>query len=95
MLTVPTMPVTAPLPSILPPSPPLPKVAPPGPYNSPVNTVSTPGVVPRHLLSILELQQVHHRHALTQQQANFMMLLQQQQQAESNEAFKSVFQSLI
>ena len=44
-----------------------------------------------YLQSLLELQQMHHRHAMAQQQAQFMTILQQQQHAESESSFRNAF----
>lgn len=44
--------------------------------------------------SLLELQQMHHRQALAQQQLNFMLVLQQQLQAESDNAFRNLMQNM-
>lgn len=45
----------------------------------------------QYLQSLLELQQMHHRHAMAQQQAQFMTILQQQQHAESESSFRNAF----
>lgn len=44
--------------------------------------------------SLLDLQQMHHRQALAQQQFNFMLMFQQQQQSESDIAFRNLMQAM-
>jgi hypothetical protein len=67
---------------------------------------TSPSIIPNHIIvtaraasslkpqiqSILELQQMHHRQALAQQQLNFMLVLQQQHQVESDNAFRNLMQ---
>ncbi len=75
----------------------------PAVHLSPQTTGLTPSPVPtsvlntannasnQYLQSILELQQMQHRHSMAQQQAQFMTILQQQQQAEADSSFRTAF----